>query len=403
MTLARQISRVLLALGILCLAVGCDEEKKKTTDACDGVNCGDHGTCVSTTGAAVCDCDPGYHPEGLTCAVNTENTPAAFDSTPSADATEMDEYAYDIVCTDIDGDNLVLTVDGADTCGGTLTDDGDGTGIYVFTPQVGVSLTGCVLSIGCDDGSGPTLQTTNITVHELHLRECLDDGQWLGQLNGTTDASSINGGTIAEVPWDASYDSGMAELLALVPVDPGQSATVNVTLTGVTVVATYYAFPDLVRMYLADGNGTIKVYLPQDPAQLAPWLPRTGQRITVTVTQVSNWNGTPQIQLVDGESWVVDSTGNEVEVAERNAGAPITAADVNVLIRVTGTLISDGVGCGGDLFCYQLDYGADQPVTFRTATSMLQPNLCLTFMGPVTLFNGEPQLTTYGTDWSVWF
>ncbi|PKN46037.1 MAG: hypothetical protein CVU59_07240 [Deltaproteobacteria bacterium HGW-Deltaproteobacteria-17] len=401
MKLVRTTTRLLFALGILWFVTACDEEKKTTTpNPCDGVDCGDHGACVATAGTASCDCDTGYHAEGLTCVVNTGNTPAAFDSTPSADATELAPYTYDIVCTDIDGDTLVLGMDTADTCGGTLIDDGDGTGTYEFTPAVGSALTGCVLSVRCDDGTDPTVQTTAIAIHEKPWRACADDGQWLGQLNGTTDASSINGGTIAEVPWDVSYDGGIAALLALVPATPGQSATVDVQLTGVTIVATYYAYPDLVRLYLADGNGNIRVFQPQDPQQLPPWLPRTGMRISVRVTQVTNYNGAPEIDLVDGTNWVVESTDNEVAVAQRNAEVPVTAADVSTVIRVSGTLTSEGASCGGDALCYDLDYGADQPVSYRTL-KVLHVGDCVTFMGPVTLYNGLPQLTDYNLDWST--
>jgi len=32
---------------------------------CEGITCSGHGTCVSTSGLAVCDCLPGFHPDGL--------------------------------------------------------------------------------------------------------------------------------------------------------------------------------------------------------------------------------------------------------------------------------------------------------------------------------------------------
>jgi len=35
-------------------------------EVCDGVDCG-FGDCVDVGGAAACDCDPGYHAEGLAC------------------------------------------------------------------------------------------------------------------------------------------------------------------------------------------------------------------------------------------------------------------------------------------------------------------------------------------------
>lgn len=36
-------------------------------DPCAGVDCGAHGVCVVNSGSPVCDCDTGYHAEGLSC------------------------------------------------------------------------------------------------------------------------------------------------------------------------------------------------------------------------------------------------------------------------------------------------------------------------------------------------
>lgn len=36
-------------------------------DPCQGVDCGPHGWCVDTSGQPSCECENGYHAEGLTC------------------------------------------------------------------------------------------------------------------------------------------------------------------------------------------------------------------------------------------------------------------------------------------------------------------------------------------------
>jgi hypothetical protein len=36
-------------------------------DPCEGISCGAHGTCVVAGESPVCECDEGYHPEGLSC------------------------------------------------------------------------------------------------------------------------------------------------------------------------------------------------------------------------------------------------------------------------------------------------------------------------------------------------
>ncbi|RLB58140.1 MAG: hypothetical protein DRI34_05760 [Deltaproteobacteria bacterium] len=38
-----------------------------TDDICAGVDCNGHGTCVSSSEVTRCECEPGYHEDGLTC------------------------------------------------------------------------------------------------------------------------------------------------------------------------------------------------------------------------------------------------------------------------------------------------------------------------------------------------
>jgi len=42
------------------------------TDPCIGVTCSDNGTCAAVDGAAVCNCNAGYKPQGTECVVNPE-------------------------------------------------------------------------------------------------------------------------------------------------------------------------------------------------------------------------------------------------------------------------------------------------------------------------------------------
>jgi len=44
-----------------------EEAPGETVDPCAGVDCGGHGDCSSATGSAVCACDGGWKPQGLTC------------------------------------------------------------------------------------------------------------------------------------------------------------------------------------------------------------------------------------------------------------------------------------------------------------------------------------------------
>ena len=55
--------------GLVCNA---DDICDSATDPCFGVTCTGHGTCVVQDDAASCDCDQGYHAQGLECLSDTD-------------------------------------------------------------------------------------------------------------------------------------------------------------------------------------------------------------------------------------------------------------------------------------------------------------------------------------------
>jgi hypothetical protein len=60
-------------------ACGCSDDnlvcKTGCNDPCEGVDCGNHGSCVENVGEATCLCDEGYHTEGLACVQNSGTNP----------------------------------------------------------------------------------------------------------------------------------------------------------------------------------------------------------------------------------------------------------------------------------------------------------------------------------------
>lgn len=54
-----------LGLWLLLVLTGCRLDSSK--DPCSDVACSGHGVCAVTGTGPVCACDPGYHPEGLSC------------------------------------------------------------------------------------------------------------------------------------------------------------------------------------------------------------------------------------------------------------------------------------------------------------------------------------------------
>ena len=71
--------------GLSCLA---------DSGPCAGVTCSGHGTCVIGTSGAECSCDEGYHADGLSCLANEGEKPSYVPPTPP-NATHFNRDYYD--------------------------------------------------------------------------------------------------------------------------------------------------------------------------------------------------------------------------------------------------------------------------------------------------------------------
>jgi|GEM_PF-2747112 len=79
------------------------------------------------------------------------NTPPTFLSAPQAVADEETTLEYLVVCTDPDGEALTLTLGEGDTCGGTLTDSGEGQGDYNLELDETRGGSECTIDVRCAD------------------------------------------------------------------------------------------------------------------------------------------------------------------------------------------------------------------------------------------------------------
>ncbi len=236
--------------------------------------------------------------------------------------------------------------------------------------------------------------------------ECSENLVFTGQLHvGENDpANSPNGGIPTTFPWEASYDANLGEVLAAVPTD-GERAEVSIPVIEATVVATHFnstseGGPQLAQQnfWIADGRSWIQVYFTQEQADRhPPFSIKVGQRINLTVTEVVSFFGTPEI--TNAINWELVDEGNEVYIDDRT-GRSITAADINKLIRVTGTLTTAGESCGGSSLCYSMDFGGALPVTYRSSSQFVSQGSCVTFVGPVSARDSVPQLDTKNFDWT---
>lgn len=241
--------------------------------------------------------------------------------------------------------------------------------------------------------------------------QCVEDRSFTGQVSSSDEPPS--GGLPTTTPYGAGYDTGLSLLLGSVPV-VGQdddatevvenASAVDVDITDATVVATYYKSPGQSvpranrEFWIADGRATFKVFFFSDQAEsFPPFNIQVGQRISLRALEVTNFEGVPEITQVDPSAWSLNSEQHQVYIEDRT-GEIIGLDDVNRVVRVTGTLEGEGVGCGGNYFCYDMAHGG-RVVTLRTNSQFVQSGDCVTFVGPVSAFNGTPQLNASNFDW----
>lgn len=78
--------------------------------------------------------------------------PPMITSTAPASVNEGTVYSYNLICEDPDvSSNLVLAVGPFDNCGGTVADNGDGTGTYSFATTEAMGGSTCLAVITCTD------------------------------------------------------------------------------------------------------------------------------------------------------------------------------------------------------------------------------------------------------------
>ena len=216
------------------------------------------------------------------------------------------------------------------------------------------------------------------------------------------DPLSPNGGAPRFEPWDASYDAGIAALIAAAPGDGDDPVVGEWTITDATVVATDFNSETTQRaqrvFYLADAGGTIQTFFDSEDLDSQPSFSiKVGQRVSGTVTSLGNFNGINQINVAS--DWSLESEDNEVYIRDIGDEA-LTLDDLNSVVRVTGIVDSvDNPECGGSSVCYVMTYGTSQSVILRSSSTFLAVGNCVTYVGPVRAFAGVPQLDTLNFDW----
>jgi hypothetical protein len=137
---------IVTAAALLGLLASCDDSTED--DLCPGIDCSDHGTCITTNGRARCLCDDGYFERGLACLlIETDGDGDADVELCLTDEDCSDEF----VCN---GEERCAPFDEAADFRGCvageplLCDDGNPTTVDTCSELTG----GCVF--GCPDNDG---------------------------------------------------------------------------------------------------------------------------------------------------------------------------------------------------------------------------------------------------------
>jgi hypothetical protein len=200
-------------------------------------------------------------------------------------------------------------------------------------------------------------------------------------------------------------DANLDEVISQFPTVDGDPIILPtpVVITGAVVVATSYINsaavpPSQSNFWVADSNGTVEVRLDFTNAANVPVTQiRVGHKLNFTVTAVDSYFGSGQVQAAN--SWDLVEADTGVHVLERTTTA-LTAEDIGEVIRVEGTLTGGGAACGGSSKCYDLTYANGQVALYRSASTFLSIGQCVTFVGPLGQFDGEPQINVANFDWS---
>ncbi|MFN3199353.1 MAG: hypothetical protein ACE366_13200 [Bradymonadia bacterium] len=219
-----------------------------------------------------------------------------------------------------------------------------------------------------------------------------------GQINGPG-AEPPNGGTPAFTPWPDG-DTGIAAVKAAFPAEE-TSVPVDLQITEAVVSATSFfgsgGLPaSQTRFWLEDANGAVEFFLDQnEPDSVPPFDMQVGNVVSVKVTEVNLFRGKGQI--TKAAEWELVNVDQPVHVFEPDRA--LTVDDVDRVVRVTGILEGEPVGCGGSSRCWNtFNYGAGVGI-FRSSSDFLTAGQCVTYVGPVRAFNTDIQFDTINFDW----
>lgn len=225
-----------------------------------------------------------------------------------------------------------------------------------------------------------------------------------------------NGGRVRTRPYPSAYDSGLDAILQQIPAamdgDDPPSVMVNLRVENATVVATRsdHLSPSGIResqgrFWVADGRGTIEVYIDLNAQSVPPFAIQVGTVLSFSVSEIGRYGDRAQIRRATDFQEVITtphsglSAGPNAEVALYEPNGELTIDRINQMIRISGLLDGEPERCGSGHFCWSLAYPGGTTI-FRTRDDDLRPGTCITYVGPVSSYRGRVQLEPFNPIWA---
>jgi hypothetical protein len=279
-------------------------------------------------------------------------------------------------------------------------------------------------NMGTDNMGAGNMGNGNMGGGNMPFGVCPDQIDFKGQLMGDM-ADAPNGGVFssnAPAAGDANYSTGLAAIVAQVPDMNDMEVEGSWQVTNALVISTsYLTDQDVSRsqtsFWVSDGEAAMEVRL-YNPEIMAGQYPdfqvRAGQRISFTATKLSRYYSS--LQIAGGSNWEVTSTNEDVYVweptneiggcGEDNACKDMEESQyVHRIVRITGILGDYGnegsaYSCGGEAKCWGIKYGDGMnTVIIRTTSKFVETGQCVTYVGPLSFYQGNPQLNVDNFDW----
>lgn len=212
---------------------------------------------------------------------------------------------------------------------------------------------------------------------------CAPPDDWTG---------TIEPSMYTEVPYDSSYDAGLATIAPLLPESGSHALSSGYLVSSATVVAfgNYDGTLSSGKIFLADANYTLQII--QDAA--GPRDVIVGDKVSFATQWFSGYSGERMMEHATG--WTVHSSGNPVYVLPLGAQNLDFESRFNQMVRMHGEISrQSNFDCGPSQVCFIVSHDGTEDLVRVPIdnTYGLDPDydggLCAEVIGPTNMYNGD--------------